>query len=237
MIPTLQLGGLGRARSSGTLDPYYSSVASLLHFDAADGATTFTDQKGKTWGAAGDAQIDTSQSKWGGSSLLVDGTVDLIATATSADFDFGSGDFTIEGWARTAGTPGTTGCLVGRWGSAGNRQFVVAVASSRRMYASLTADGTTEIDIVSANDVFPTTTWFHFAYVRNGSALACYVDGVSVGSDTFGGTMFSSSADVSIGGNAANQLFNGWIDDVRITKGVARYTAGFTPPSGPFPNS
>src|SRR3990167_9908671 len=73
-----------------------SNTIALLHFDGADAATTFTDENGRTWTGAADAQLDTAQKKFGTASLLLDGTGDYIDTPDHADFAFGSGNFTIE---------------------------------------------------------------------------------------------------------------------------------------------
>ena len=92
-----------------SLDDSYT--VALLHFNGADASTTFIDESGKTWTASGNAQIDTAQSKFGGASGLFDGTGDSITTPDHADFDVGSGDFTVDFWMRqnTAWTGGVLG--------------------------------------------------------------------------------------------------------------------------------
>src|SRR5687768_6144765 len=76
------------------IDEVYT--VALLHMDGADGSTTFTDESGKTWTARGDAQIDTAQSVFGGASGRLDGNGDFVDTPDHADWDFGSGDFTLD---------------------------------------------------------------------------------------------------------------------------------------------
>src|SRR3990167_5787652 len=81
----------------------------LLHMDGADASTTFTDEVGHVFTPAGNAQIDTAQSKFGGASGLFDGTGDYITTPNSADFDPGTGSFTAEMWIRPAALTGIDG--------------------------------------------------------------------------------------------------------------------------------
>ncbi|MGE3298622.1 MAG: phage tail protein, partial [Porticoccaceae bacterium] len=73
-------------------DPYWNNVVALLHMDGTNGSTTFTDQKGHTFTATGNAQISTAQSKFGGASALFDGTGDLVSSADHADWALGAGD-------------------------------------------------------------------------------------------------------------------------------------------------
>ena len=80
-------------------------------------------------------------------------------------------------------------------------------------------------------------TWHHVAFVRDGTTLRLFLDGVSQGTASFTGAIDTISETLSIGfDNAGSRYFNGNIDEVRITKGVARYTANFTPPNVAFPN-
>lgn len=226
----------GGGGGGGGGDPYWANVVSLLHFDGADGSTTFTDQTGKVWTPSGNAQIDTAHSKFGGAAGLFDGAGDYISTPSHADFNFGAGDFTVEGWARTNGAIAATSCFVGQW-LAGDYKFTVGCATSGRAYFSLSESGGSGTELVSANGAIPTSTWFHFAGVRSGSTHTMYVNGVSVATGAISGALFSSTSTIRIGSNGDNQAFNGHVDEVRITKGIARYTGNFTPPSAPFPDS
>src|SRR5690606_34123168 len=97
VIPGIVASSRRIATGPSSTDPYWSSVSSLLHFNGSNGSTTFTDEKGVGWTASGDAEISTAQSKFGGSSLSLDGTGDWL-DASNAGFTFGTGDFTIEAW-------------------------------------------------------------------------------------------------------------------------------------------
>jgi hypothetical protein len=90
-------------------DLYYDNVALLLPFDGADGATAATDYSPtpKTVTFAGNAQLDTANKKWGNASLLLDGTGDYLSIPDHADWDLGTGDYTVEAWVYLADTTGS----------------------------------------------------------------------------------------------------------------------------------
>lgn len=205
-----------------TGDADFASVVLLLHCDGADGSTTFTDSSGtpKIVTANGDAHIETDQSQFGGASGQFDGTGDSLSIASHADFGFGTGDFTIEFWVR----PGNVG-----------------VGAKRIIYFN---DDTLNCDINNGTiyvyngsvrnfGSVAVNTWYHVAYTRSSGTLRCFLDGVSgySGSDTTN----TAARTLTIGAkNTAVELLTGYIDELRITKGVARYTANFTPPAAAF---
>lgn len=221
-----------------SFDPDYASVSLLLHGDATNGSTTFTDSSStpKTVTAYGNTQISTAQSKFGGASMAFDGTGDYLSAPNDPAFYFGSGDFTVEGWARANGSISSTACFLGKWSlGTGGLQFIVGAASSNRAYFSLSNDGAASTELVGASNSIPSSVWFHFAGVRSGNVQTMYVNGVSVASGPIVGALFDNAAySLTAGSNGFSQAFNGHLDELRITKGVARYTANFTPPSAPF---
>ncbi len=201
-----------------------ANTKSLLHFDGADGSTTFIDQFGKTWTANGNAQIDTAQSVFGGASAFFDGA-SWIDTPDIDDFDVGSGDFTIDFWFKrnslgVAGvfkqnqTPINCSCYFDE------DDYLIVVLRDNSTYYNTYSN-------ISVTD----TNWHHFAIVRlNG--LKIYIDGTEVGNNSLPGITFSSSAnDFCIGKTFPSNHFNGWIDEFRFSKGVARWTENFTPPN------
>ena len=208
----------------------------LLHCDGVDATTTFTDEIGKTVTANGNAQIDTAQKKFGTASGLFDGTGDYLSLADSADWDFGAGDFTIDFWIR----PNAIGSL----------QFLYEqeLDSNNTIYISLLASG--NLDFVSyvggvlkgyySNaTVLSNGTWYHIAIVRNGTTGYLFVNGSKNNSSE--NTAFGSNTlpDLAVSlfiaaHNTGGSAFNGWIDEVRISKGIARWTANFTPPTAAY---
>lgn len=241
MTPLIRLGA---ARSGIALpepppsDPFFANVVSLLHMDGADGATAITDVKGKVWTAVGQAQLDTAQFKFGTASALFDGSGDRFTSPDSNDWAFGSGDFTVECWVRAANLA-TTRCPVAHYNaSTGARSWLLQMSSTAITFGvSYTGGGVDGSAVFTA--AISTNTWYHLAGCRVGANLRVFVNGV------VGGTVFNIGANAlantgalaTIGDVAsAGQPFNGWIDDVRITKGIGRYSANFTPPDAPFPD-
>lgn len=229
-------------------DPYFSNVSLLLHCNGTDGSTTFTDSSsfGHTVTANGNAQIDTAQSKFGGASGLFDGSGDYIRVANSADMAPGSSDFTIELQFR-ASSYSATPQLIGL----GNQYISNNAASGLRLIVN--SDGTGFILLANTSGTSWTVNysvtlgtplavdqWYHVALTRSGTALKIYLDGVEVGSTTVSGTIKNGGLHL-IGAFSLypsyTAFFNGWIDEVRYTKGVVRYTSSFTPPTAEFPDS
>lgn len=214
-------------------DPNFANVSALLHFNGTDGSTTFTDQTGKTWSASGNAQLDTAQQKFGSASALFDGAGDFISTSNSSDFDFGSGNFTIEFFIRANAL--TTAAVLGKRLTTNFGPFAILLNTSRiECYFSTSGSGWNQIN----SPTISTGTWYHVAAVRDGTSMRLFLNGTQVTPITLTGSLMTNTAGVYLGSNSGGtQSFNGWIDELRITKGVARYTANFTPPTAEFPDS
>jgi hypothetical protein len=230
----------GQPANIGPPDPSFSSVSLLMHMDGADGSAVFTDSSSNRFAVTryGSAQITTAQSKFGGASGLFNGTSDYLSVPDSAAFAFGAGAFTIEAWVRFGATTGTHTIAA---------QYATATANYGWSYywsnanngptfaystAGTSATASAKIFAITAN------TWYHFALTRSSNMLYFFVDGASLGTANItSGALFDSTAPVLIGAGASSapyRFMNGNIDDLRITKGVARYTAAFTPPTRPF---
>ena len=207
----------------------------LLHCDGSDTSTTFTDDGDTvhTMTANGNAQIDTAQSVFGGASGLFDGTGDFVDTLTHADWEFGSGEFTVE--------------FRFRRNSTGSLEYVCGQSDSTPSISwacRLNADNTLEcliVDVVpTVYNVISTTifntagVWNHAKFVRDGNTLRLFINGVQENTeDVTGISVRIKSNKLAIGtvGEWNSQFFNGWIDEVRILKGVADSTGNFTPPT------
>ena len=215
-----------------------SYTKALLHFNGSDTSTTFTDGSGKTWTGGGTAQLDTDQKKFGTASLLLDGDSDYISTPDHADFDVGSGDFTIDFWVRFNALPGAGGYAAlysQRTTSSSNNAMTLWYSGNDKWSFSYSTDGSSYLNIEGLTTHTPSlNTWYHIACVRNGSNLDIYIDGSKQTTKTISGTIYNSTATPLIG--AANpgtpiSFLNGWIDEFRFSKGIARWTANFTPQS------
>lgn len=230
-------------RFGGPSDPSFSSVVLLLHGNGADGSTVIADSSTstKTITAIGDAQIDTAQSKWGGSSILYDGSGDGLSVADSADWNPAGGDYTAECWLRLTALPagGLYFNIMNQRASAIFCPFCWLINSSGNLQlwlsfdnANWTPSGTYAIQ----GGTLSTATWYHVAWARSGSSFKMFLDGTQVGSTYTNASAFTDSASAMRIGWDTNWQFNGWMDDVRLTKGVARYTSNFTAPIAEFPN-
>jgi len=213
------------------IDPRFSEVSLLLPMDGADASTTFTDESelGNTVTAVGGAQIDTAQSKFGGASLLLDGTGDYLELPVDAALDFGTGDFTIEAWIRVS-TIASNNLIFQNKDYFLSDGFIFYVDTG----GHLNIFGGNALLISGSGATVAIDTWYHVAMVRSSGTVTLYLDGVSQGSAALA-TSWPMAANNSIGADYYNGAltggyFNGHLDDFRITKGAARYTAAFTPP-------
>lgn len=218
-------------------DPYASSNVLLINFDGVDGATTTTDQAtNKAITFAGNAQIDTAQSKFGGGSLLLDGTGDYLTLADSDDFSFTSGKFTVECWVRFNSVADAT--FLSKW----TTSATTAEWSFRYVSNSLTFyyyDTTNTLRTVAGSWTPSTNTWYHVAVDRDASNVArVYVDGAMLGKATLSQAIANRAEGLRIGAlnHTTPQALNGWLDSIRVTKGVSRYEsdAGYTVPTAAF---
>ena len=224
----------------GDVDPDYASVSVLLHGDGANNSTTFTDNSPNnfTLTGAGNAKISTAQSKFGGASMLFDGNGDYI-TGTLADANAFNlpNDFTIEAWIYLATTAGSH-CITGKWGGTGHFAFIFYVTGTTIEFASGTNGQFGAITSVATS--FSTNTWYHVAASRADSSLRLFQDGalLTTATETRDCSSVNTVSRLYVGMNQDGLIFpfNGHIDELRITKGVGRYTAAFTAPTAPFPN-
>lgn len=220
-------------------DPYFANVVLLLHGEGADASTTFTDSSGSahTMTTVGNAQIDTAQFKYGTSSILLDGTGDYLTTPDNADWDLGAGNFTIELWVRYNAVD-TTDLYVAQWGGTSAWAFYRETGS---LYFRFFDTGAALNDTSYAWTP-STNTWYHVCAMRTGDVFSIFIDGVNVATQTYAKTIRNGSNVLAVGsltpGGFGGYDLNGWIDDLRITKGVARYSdSGFTPPTAAHPDS
>jgi len=175
----------------------------------------------------GDAKISTAQSKFGGSSMAFDGTGDYLTAPFSVANQFGTGDFTIEFWLYRAGGSAYQTILDTR--SSGTASpWAVLLNSSNQPYILIASDIASSIAVASA-------TWTHIAICRASGTLRIFNDGVQ-GYSGANSTSMMPTGPLRVGKTIDNVYdLNGYIDDLRITKGLARYTTTFTPPTAALP--
>ena len=185
----------------------------------------------------GNAQIDTSVKKYGTGSMEFDGTGDYLKAPNSRFFDLGSGDFTLEFWAyHNSITSPVYQMYCGQFNSGGTTPGWNIYKYTNGEVQFYAAGGTPTL---TSSNVLTAGTWNHIAVTRSGSSLKLFINGVEEASTT--NTSFSDETSNSFYIGARSDVIgtydmNGYIDDLRITKGVARYTAAFTPPTAAFPD-
>jgi hypothetical protein len=180
----------------------------------------------------GDAKIRNNVVKYGNGSMYFDGTGDYLLVPSDPSLDFGTGDFTIEFWLNLANVTSTWQAIISR---------AYNITGGWRLYKN---DGTAELRwyaggtsvVLTSSSGIANNVWSHVAVVRNGTTLTIYVDGTNRGSATNSTNYTPGNYAVEIGSGVVTSAYpvTGYIDDLRITKGVARYTANFTPPTSAF---
>ena len=219
------------------VDPNFANVSLLLHANGADGSTSFIDNSPSpsTLTGVGNAQIDTAFKQFGTASILLDGVGDRITTGSNAKFAFGTGNFTVEGWFRHGSI----------------NQYATFIEIGDHLLTTgiiflLNGGGNTtnRLGIYSgsffgSDPIGSLNAWNHIAFVRNSGVLRIYLNGVGGTAVAFTNNL-TNTATITIGSRAGGQNnydYAGNMDEIRITKGVARYTgATFTVPTQEFPN-
>jgi hypothetical protein len=209
------------------VDPQFGSVSLLLHGDGTNGSTTITDNSPtpKTVTAVGNAQISTAQSKFGGASILFDGTGDYLGVGSNSAFGYGLSDFTIETWVYR--------------NVSSSLQIITdqRVGVPTQLVPTLYFNATTLFYYVNGGNritggVVPASQWVHIALSRSGTSTKLFINGLQGGA-TYADSNNYIDSPVRVGGandGGSVASLNGYLDDLRITKGVARYTSNFTPP-------
>ena len=178
----------------------------------------------------GNAQIDTTTKKFGTGSLEFDGTGDWLLIPDSIDQRLGTGNFTIECWLYLSAT-GTARGIVGKGTS--TTGWLLSTNTSNAVVFTYGTSTITSTGTLSG------TTWYHIAVVREGTGTnqtKIYIGGTNDGTGTVS-TDFNQTNAAYVGANrTGGDPMNGYIDDLRITKGVARYTSNFTAPTAAFPD-
>jgi len=216
------------AGSGGAGDPDIDAVASLLHFEGANNSTVFTDSspRPKTFTAVGGAVITTAQSVFGGSSLRLTAGA-RISTPANSDFNFGTGDFTLEARVRFSSLADA-----GIFGSSGNGGFDAAFIGSQIRLGRANTAWDSSVNFTRSLD-----TWYAVAWCRSGTSLRFFIDGVLLGTVS-NNQSYDSASEVLVGTSSPTERrLEGWIDEVRATKGVARYTDSYTIADAPFPDA
>ncbi len=195
----------------------------------SEGFETITDRQGKTVSAVGNAQLSTTQKKFGTAALYLDGTGDYANIATNPDFNFGTDDFCIETWIypTATGTYRTVFDLRTSTGDTGG--IILGISDVNQLYFYYNSNY--RIGPVGS---IPINTWTHIALARVSGTTRAFINGTQVGSSYADSNNYGQRP-VRIGADPnGNYTLTGYYDDIRISKAVGRYSSNFTAPVTAF---
>lgn len=233
-------GGTGGSDGSGRYSDIEEGTMALFHFNGENGSTELIDSsvKGKVAGITGNPQISTAQSKFGGTSLYINGDTNVqtnyVTIGGGTDFSF-PGDFTVDFWLYVISCTDTWGGFVTIYNGDPNEATAVGVSwNSEGM--SYHFDPYYSSSPSSSVGAPSEKTWHHIAITRAGSIYHAFIDGAKYyeytsSTETIGGTIIRLTG---ASPNWDNGDFNGYIDELRIVKGRAAWTADFSPPTAEY---
>ena len=228
----------------GTGDPQWDNVKLLMGFNGANNATSgvaFSDESSVSHGIAStnDVFIKTDQSVFGGSSVLANGTVTQVSFPDHIDYSLSNVPFTVECWIRPlAVSGGAVHFIVGQWHATPNLGWSFNQLDTVLRF-SVSTTGSDNI-VQMSGGTLSANTWHAVCAEFDGTKYRLYINGVMVGSSTTLRTISNSTLKLSIGStDSLGFIFNGNIDELRLTKGVARYAsdAGYTVATSAFPRN
>ncbi|MSP59902.1 MAG: LamG domain-containing protein [Myxococcales bacterium] len=211
----------------------------LLHMDGVNNAKVFPDSSPSKHviTVGGDAKVSTADSKFGGASGYFDGNGDFLGVADSPDWNLGTGDFTIDYWMRSANNVQNARMHALSFGNANGTNIDFDYNDKDQggwgFWIYWNGGGG---NLVRVNTVYTDNKWHHVALVRAGTLFTGYVDGKSIGSMNYAPALnVSGNFNRYIGlGATGSWPYLGYLDELRILKGVARWTMNFTPPDAAY---
>jgi len=240
----------GIARHTSAFTPSTSAYESdsytklLLHTDGSNNSTTFTDSgnTGHTVTPNGDAKIKTTSlilPKIGTAMGYFDGNGDYLSIPDTEDWNFGSGDFVLETYVlvNVLPTSGYYNLFTQRASTTSVSVCTYIYKSDSKYYLGFeySTDGSSRATF-SAEINLNINTWYHIVYERYGNIIFIFVDGHVIGSLYISNvSLYNSSVEMRIGLDHLSAYLNGYLDELRISKGIARFTpASFTPPTAEY---
>jgi len=216
----------------------------LLHFDGADGSTTFTDSSSfaNTFTTSGSPAVSTLQSKFGGSSLQTNGSVfeKILCQRNDGFWNLGNSDFTVECWFYQNSTSSEVRGLFYCQGDSGTKPFAALVENSVLKGQIQLQTGGSVLQTLAHQTTVTAATWHHMALVRKNGIVTLYLDGVAststlnVATDNLRtGALWLYVGGASNGLGNLDYSMNGYQDEFRLRK-EAMYLVDFTPPTAPF---
>lgn len=220
-------------------DPLWPAVSLLAKFNGANGATVLVDSAGKTQltSVAGAAQRNTQANYYPTSldlNIFSGPTNQQVNYGLTNDHLFGAGDFTVEFWVYKVGAADQFLYYPGTFGS-GNFFFLITVSGAVRV---VTLTGTSTATLMTTTSTIPANTWTHVALTRASGTARLFIVGVQGATAPLATnyTVLPGSTGYIGGDGSTGNSLTGYLSEFRITKGFARYTANFTPPTAAMPD-
>jgi len=231
-------------------DPSFSNLSLLLHMDGADGSTTFVDSSsfGLNLTPNGNVQMNANFSKFGGASAFFDGTGDYLSRAYDVNYDIVTSDFTFETWMYITSSKASgmrifsTGGGAITWNNSTGIHTLIQLSSAGFINLQLANNTASPVSVQTTGSVFiPTNAWAFLSVSVSGSTAHIAVNGVSQALGLGARARPSTNPQINIGTipgetGLVTYAFAGYMDELRLTKGVARYTGSYTAPTLPFAN-
>jgi len=201
--------------------------ALLMHGNGSHGSTNFIDQGGRAIAGVGDARLSTNRSRFGSASIYFDGSGDYLNAGANADWAFGTGDFTVDFWVNFDSAPGDFH-MIGPHTQGSYTEWCVLRESGHLR-------GLINGNVVVGQAWTPALdTWYHIALTRSGSTVRLFVNGEQLASGASSATI-GNARPLTIGATVNPSLFfRGYMDEIRVVKGAAAWTAPFTPPADEY---
>lgn len=216
---------------------WYSKVLGL-HMDGTNGSTTFTDVKGKTVTAYGNAQISTAQYPaltGKTSSGYFDGTGDYLELSDTSDFDFGTGDFLVRFRCRISSYSGTFRLIIHRGQASGYTPWAMYISTTGELYCPISVTGSSWACELYSTTTLSVDTWYALELYRYGTEIGIRVNGEREDYATVSGALMVSTSSPRIGVNSIGaNAYEGYLSEIEIYKGTGVNTANYTPATVPF---
>jgi hypothetical protein len=178
----------------------------------------------------GNAQISTTQSKFGGSSMYFDGTGDYLSAKNNPALQLGSGDFTVEFWLYANSSSANHGLVASD--QTGSGYWAILIASNTIYWQNV--NGSSNLFSTRYSSYY--NQWVHVAFVRYSGTTKLYLNGAYIAGAADSSNYNGAAGAYDVGRDVDNGAYlTGYINDLRVTKGIARYTSNFTPPTTAFP--
>lgn len=208
----------------------------MLHFEGADESINdndFIDSSNQFHIVTqeGNAKLENSTSKFGATAIQIQGDGDSINITDSPDWDLGSDNFTIDFWFKNNGTATDYKGVISRDFTTSTKPYMIVYRSGALQFFASSNSASWDISNAYTFGSVSSSAFIHYALVRNGTTFTTYRNGIQQIQWNSGGIIDSSTSNLYIGAQHSTAGLNAFIDEVRISKGIARWTSNFVPPT------